>query len=533
MRYLSLTLVLCTLVIPLHQTKLDAQTFPGNDDGALYFPPKLIFPSERDRPRLIQSESRYHSSIPLLPVIFFDHPAEWTLPPRYQIFTSPASTQDYTDSNAVSGLEYGGYFGKYREILNIIGFRMRKYPHTSIQLKGNYSNDPGESEEIAQTRADIIREYLINVWEIDPERIGTQPPSMGCDSTANSLRREEARRVMINTSNWELIRPVTYPVEYRTLGSVYMQFVVDPQLPPDQVKNVVVIIKGDNEVLNEAVIPGNPDSALYRLRGGWTPNQSETNNATRFTHLTIQAVVQASDGTIRASNEESIMIESNSYESRESERYVKPYAIPFFACGDSTLTGYHKVLVAHILEQQNTTEPVVAELIGTGEYSEDPEIDEGTILEFRQRQNEVSFQEDFQDNSDTYGTLTIFTPRRIEADFELGTPNTTELLIDGTSSPPSQSNPDTTVAEQAFTLDSLAIARSRVLENYLKEEYRDQVIFMDRVMKRQRNTSINQLHLWPELRWYSRSVNMVLYPYRAISEYLEQSKEESAGLPKR
>ncbi len=536
MRYLSILILLCAPVLPGVRATLEAQPLPGEDDGSLYFPPKLIFASQRERPRLMQSESRYFTSIPVLPIVFFDYPGDWNIPSRYQVFNGSSAARDYTDSNAVSGLEFGGYQGKYREILNIIGFRMQQYPGTRIQLQGGFSTEPGESSKVAQTRAEIVREYLMNIWDIQPERIGLLDPIAGCDSTANSLRQEEARRVMIQTGSWELLQPVSYPIEYKTLGSVYLQFAVDPQVPPDQVANVVIVIKADNNVIGEAVIPGHPDSTLYRLRGGWTPNQARINSASSFTRLSFYAVVQSVDGLTRSSNEETIPVEFNRYESRESERQVRPIFIPFFACGDSTITGYHQVLVSHLLATQETSEPLVAELIGTGEYSEDPTIDEGMILEYKARKNEAGFNQNFQNDINSYGTLTIFTPRPVDADFDLTQPPITDITPESARDIEESSSDSSSLKnQQAFTLDSLAVARARNMENYLRETFQDKLIIMDQAMRRQRNTSINQLHLLPELRWYSRSVNIVLYPYKAVAQYLEQaeeSEENSSALPR-
>lgn len=530
-------MILCAPVLPGVRATLEAQSLPSEDDGSLYFPPKLIFASQREKPRLIQSESRYFTSIPVLPIVFFDHPGDWNIPSRYQVFNGSSAARDYTDSNAVSGLEFGGYQGKYREVLNIIGFRMQQYPETRVQLQGGFSTEPGESRDVAQTRAEIVREYLINIWDIQPERIGMLDPIAGCDSTANSLRQEEARRVMIQTGSWELLQPVSYPIEYKTLGSVYLQFAVDPQVPPDQVANVVIVIKADNNVIGEAVIPGHPDSTLYRLRGGWTPNQARINSASSFTRLSFYAVVQSVDGLIRSSNEETIPVEFNRHESRESDRQVRPIFIPFFACGDSAITGYHQILASHLLASQETSEPLVAELIGTGEYSEDPTIDEGMILEYKARKNEAGFNQNFQNDISSYGTLTIFTPRPVDADFDLvqdlvGIDTRNDIERDQLRTPPDSSSLKN---QYAFTLDSLAVARARNMENYLRETFQDKLIIMDQAMRRQRNTSINQLHLLPELRWYSRSVNIVLYPFKAVAQYLEKAKEseeKSSALPR-
>ena len=512
MRYPATVLLsIVAFTAPLLWGTLAAQPVIENDDGTLYFPPKLIFSSQRARPTLTYVESRYYTTTPLLPVVFFDHPGDWAIPSRYQIFNSSSATRDYTDSNAVSGHEYSGYQRKYREILNIIGVRMQEYPETTIQLQGKFSTEPGETPDVAQARAEIVREYLITVWNLQPERIGILPPEAGCDSSDNSLRQEEARRVTILTGNWKLIRPVTYPTVFHEFGSILMQFAVDPQLPQDRVENIAIIIKGDNEIIGEAIMPGHPDSSLYRLRAQWTPYRSRSSDITHFREITIQAAVQSTDGSLRASDTEPVVLESYINERRATKQSIIPFVIPFFGWGDSSITGYHQTLIAQIIESLDASEPLVVELIGTGEYSEDPFLDEAKIQEYMTRQKSSRASGGYY-NGNPYGTLSIFTPRRYDSEnFIPGNPSSWDALIDeSTTSSDSLSEPD----RKRYTLDSLAAARARSIGQWLGDTYQETLTLMDEEMRmgRRRLTSINQLQMLPELRWYSRSVTMTMYP---------------------
>lgn len=62
-------------------------------------------------------------SFPLLTYIFFDS-ASATLPDRYITFSRPEERASFTDSTVE-----GGMLEKYYNVLNVIGYRMRRYLH--------------------------------------------------------------------------------------------------------------------------------------------------------------------------------------------------------------------------------------------------------------------------------------------------------------------------------------------------------------------------------------------------------------------
>ncbi|HET6511030.1 MAG TPA: hypothetical protein VFH43_02475, partial [Candidatus Kapabacteria bacterium] len=143
----------------------------------------------------------------LLPMVFFDE-ANGTLPSRYVLYTDPAQTQGFREDTLTATLN------SYYNYLNIIGQRMRNNPSASIKLTGTNSMDvAGEkSIELSRQRAESAKRYLVEIWGIAPNRIGTDARNLPENATLATTVEgiEENRRVELTSDSWEIIKPVLF-----------------------------------------------------------------------------------------------------------------------------------------------------------------------------------------------------------------------------------------------------------------------------------------------------------------------------------
>lgn len=151
-------------------------------------------------------ERRFLSEVhPLLNYIFFEE-NKADIPARYsKIYDYQTKTYDVNRSRSE------GVITIYRDILNILGQRMRNTPTSEISLKGFVSASSNESGnlELANSRANKIKDYLMQVWKIDPQRIhvelnvgtnGLPPkPSVVGEEQNFTQTNEENQRVEIYT----------------------------------------------------------------------------------------------------------------------------------------------------------------------------------------------------------------------------------------------------------------------------------------------------------------------------------------------
>ncbi len=143
---------------------------------------------------------------PLLPYIFFAEGSD-SLPQRYRS-QGTASPDEFTESD----LDRVSLPGMYRELLNIVGSRLRQRPGATLVITG--CNDGGLSEAgdsaLSQRRAAAVRDFLRDHWQINPERMPLR--SRLLPERASSLRhasgRAENRRAELSSDDSAILAPV-------------------------------------------------------------------------------------------------------------------------------------------------------------------------------------------------------------------------------------------------------------------------------------------------------------------------------------
>ncbi len=347
------TLLLLTILWILPLCDLVAQF--GEDDN-LYIPPTIkVGHPWSDRSLSVEAqESIYPARFLPLPIIFFDDPGEWVIPKRYQLFNSSGAAFDYADTNAIIG--WVGATGKYREILNIVGYRMTRDTGIVLTLRGGWSSEPGEDSLLGRERALVVREYLQNIWGIDTARLRVLPPTTTVDSASNTLLQEEARRVVMKSSDSILFSPVDF--SYRIISPLSMgfRFTVTPNLDPSDVSSIEIrILDHRKELLAWETIPGNPDSSVYRYRANWWMHEERSMSTPP--HILIEARVVTVDGRYRSSDQVLIPIEEDRDDYTDGNVRRKEYGeIPLFEPGDTVLSTAQKLMITeyvHLMDSLN------------------------------------------------------------------------------------------------------------------------------------------------------------------------------------
>ncbi len=160
--------------------------------------------------------------------VFFDS-ASAQLPSRYKLLSPSESKRFQTNElNATSTLEI------YYNILNLVGKRMQEDAKTKIVLVGCNASEGSEKNNLAlsRARAESIKNYLTNVWQVEASRISIQarnlPESPSNSSTTDGV--EENRRVEIRTESSELLEPLIFSDTVCTInaGSISYPGMIQP-----------------------------------------------------------------------------------------------------------------------------------------------------------------------------------------------------------------------------------------------------------------------------------------------------------------
>ncbi len=105
-------------------------------------------------------------------------------------------------------------FTFHRNLLNIIGSRMREHEKAIISIKG-FSDQATEDADcaLAESRASAVKKYLIDYWKIDEKRIKILKSDGVCTPSDPTITQSESgyaenRRVEITTNAPEILAPI-------------------------------------------------------------------------------------------------------------------------------------------------------------------------------------------------------------------------------------------------------------------------------------------------------------------------------------
>lgn len=151
---------------------------------------------------------------PMLGFIFFDAGSA-ALPQKYKRYNPNPETIDEEFGNFQNRFYNSDMMSVYYDILNIVANRMTtedKYKNTKITLVGCNDNTAGELNNLAlsQARAQTVRDYLVNIWGIDSNRIAIKARNLPERPTnsVDSAGLQENRRVEIVPSDPTLLDPL-------------------------------------------------------------------------------------------------------------------------------------------------------------------------------------------------------------------------------------------------------------------------------------------------------------------------------------
>lgn len=202
-------------LIPVEESQKKVESDPGLisglgnlDTARLYADADItakgiIDGKEHDFAELKVEEFQSTEMHPLLNYVFFDKNSS-KIPWRY-------STLNGMEANRFDErMKYlGNTMNIYYELLNIIGQRMRRNFEAVLTITGCTAGDE-DDKDLARARAEIVRDYLRDVWEIPESRMEINsrglPEYPSEESDPDGI--EENRRVELSSNKSEILEPV-------------------------------------------------------------------------------------------------------------------------------------------------------------------------------------------------------------------------------------------------------------------------------------------------------------------------------------
>lgn len=121
--------------------------------------------SESPLREILVEEVRSYRQRPVIPVVFFDADS-YDLPQRYYR-VSPEQRDQFSMENFYN-LDA---LTTYRHVLNIVGRRMTDDPTVTLTLVGSATAQERGGLDLAMERAATVRDYLVDEWDVDQNRI--------------------------------------------------------------------------------------------------------------------------------------------------------------------------------------------------------------------------------------------------------------------------------------------------------------------------------------------------------------------------
>lgn len=150
-------------------------------------------------------EENNNNYVPILPYIFFDA-GNSELLNRYTALIS-SQINNFDESTLQDSV-----LAVYHNLLNIVGNRMQKNTTANLTVTGcvEPTDDGGNLNKLASSRAQTVKDYLVNIWGISAQRIITQSRELPEVISNRSIAegRQENRRVELSSSSSEILEPV-------------------------------------------------------------------------------------------------------------------------------------------------------------------------------------------------------------------------------------------------------------------------------------------------------------------------------------
>lgn len=308
---------------------------------------------------------------PLLPYVFFT-PGSSDLQSKYRRLTA-----EQVESFSMKNFYNLDAIVTYHHLLNIVGKRLQENPSATITLTG--CADPAEATQTtASARANVVRDYLVDTWNIEPSRITVN--SQGLPERASRSNEAdgvaENARVEINASTPEILAPVesTDTMLVTTPSGIRFAPSIDPRV---HIAGYTLFIAQNGTLLKTIDGPDPLPSAL-----DWRVSESAPWISKDQKEISYLIAVRDSSGAVIPSATHTIPIErvgsTGENKTGKSKTRLDRYSLILFGFDQDALSAEHQGQIAMFKQriQPSSTVKVVGYTDRTGDASYNQSLSE-------------------------------------------------------------------------------------------------------------------------------------------------------------
>lgn len=321
--------------------------------------------SRQQNPTLVIEEVEAEEGFPLLPYVFF---------------RNGSASLDGTSMNLITRDETSNFDEQklpwntltiYSDMLNIIGSRMKSIPDSKITITG-CNNNMGVEEnnlQLSQDRADAIKNYLLDIWNIDPSRITVKQQGLPANPSNNTIPdgQVENQRAEISTDNYEILKYLTQKDVIRT--STPPRVEITPSVNSEAgLKSWDIVVEQGGKMLRQWGGEDLPKNILWNVEDAPVPELESP------VTIKLTAIDNTGNKTQAVSETKinQLTINKKRYELKEDRR-IERFSLILFDFDKATLSKDHSKIVGDInkkiMPESKVTVYGYADRIGTPEYN--------------------------------------------------------------------------------------------------------------------------------------------------------------------
>lgn len=309
-------------------------------------------------------------AFPFLNYIFFDEGSS-AIPLRYITYRSPGEAEQHF--KGLSDRSGEKLLNLYHEIMNVLGSRMKNIPTSRITLTGSTSNTGSESGNIAlaRKRAQTVKDYLVTIWGIEPDRITVEGRLLPLRPSPQTLKQgqEENRRVEIISNDERLTDPIIVTnTEHIATPS---DLIIRPRFEGDTgIQHVNTVMSIGNTVIDRY----SGDLNGLGLKSSW----SLTGDALSQKNDSLTLFIEATDSAGTTASAINTIPLKRTRTERERDQELERYSLILFGFDDDKLGTKNERTISFVAESFKKMKPEIVNVLGytdeTGDQSYNDEL---------------------------------------------------------------------------------------------------------------------------------------------------------------
>jgi len=284
---------------------------------------------------------------PILNFIFFSENS-YTIPDRY-IKLSPELAKKFT----LRSIESSDALETYYNVLNILGRRLADNPQISITIVGSNAHKGIErnNRELSMARANAVKSYFTDVWNIDEKRIAVNArnlPRQATDSDEEGAD-DENRRVEILSNSNSLYEPVITGDTIRVLSNTTIRFYPNSDAQAG-IKEWKLTVNFNNAIAQEFTGKGKLPEFIDWALDNDNPAAPHRSGILTYTLSVFDNLNQSFETRQQRIPIEQITVDRKRLEQREDTEY-EYYRLILFDYASSNLRAEHRQVVDFIKDR--------------------------------------------------------------------------------------------------------------------------------------------------------------------------------------